>query len=207
MLPKRPLLPKEVPPAVATFLSFCGDVVVAKLPNARLATMLNEGKLTLLLGDCYLEADDEQRADDLKHEVGHFVLGHIPRCGERDKYKFNLVCDASLAFQGINKTLESDSTFDKLPCKHGGTIPPCPPEAAYELLADPPSLTICGSFAHSSADKSPASEAKMAIIGATIKIKHPELLKALGATLGGSEVGTGRPIPEIPPQPPWIRNV
>ena len=202
------LLPKVVPPAVATFLSFCDEVINAKLPGARLGTALMNGKLVLLLGECYVAADEEQRVDDLKHEVGHFMLGHLTRCGERNKHNFNLVCDASLSHQGINKVLETDVTFAKLPCKNGGTVPPCPPEAAYELLDTPPPLLIvCGSLEHSSNDGTAASQAKMAIVGAMLLAKHPDFLKALGAHLGGTENGSGRPIPEILPPPPWIRKV
>lgn len=197
-------LPSEVPPAVATFLNLCDEIIDAKLPMGRLGTSLVKGKLTLYLGDSYLQSDEEQKIDDLKHETGHFVLQHLPRCGERDKIRFNLVCDASLAYQGINITLPTDVTFDKLPCKHGGTVPPSAPEVAYDLLAENPSGESCGSLIISFCDDTPESKAKLAIIGAIIKAKHPDFLQFNGA---GNEAGTGRSIPEIPPQPPWIRSV
>ena len=205
---KGSLIPKEVPPAVATFLSFCDDIVELSVLDGRLGTAMKNGKLTLLLGTSYLGADDEQRVDDLKHEVGHFVLCHTQRCGERDKRRFNMVCDAAISFQGICRVLDSDITFEKLPCKNGGTVPPTPPELAYDMLAEgPPTLVICGSLVNSSSDDSPATKAKLAIIGATIRVRHPDLLKTLAGNMGGSEAGTGRAISEIPPPPPWIREV
>ena len=44
-------LPSEVPPAVATFINLCDEIIDAKLPMGRLGTSLVKGKLTLYLGD------------------------------------------------------------------------------------------------------------------------------------------------------------
>jgi hypothetical protein len=129
------MLPKLVPPAIATFLACC-DEVICDESFPTLGTALIKGHLTLVLGDLYFKApSDEIKIEMLKHEVGHFALGHIGRCGEREPMPWNLVCDAAIHQQEICNYKLVDLvmgmqsiTYDKLECKTGGPIPPTPPE-------------------------------------------------------------------------------
>src|SRR2546428_5735724 len=74
------MLPPILPPAVATFIACCDEIIVDKsFPT--LGTALIRGHLTLILGELYFQApNDRIKIELLKHELGHFALGHISRC-------------------------------------------------------------------------------------------------------------------------------
>lgn len=207
------MIPKHVPPAVATFLACCDEVIVDEsFPT--LGTALLRGKLTLILGSLYLKApNDSLKIELLKHEIGHFALGHISRRKDRYPIPWNLVCDAAIHMQGIcdwerlDRELGIQSIiYERLPAKHGGTVPPTPPEIAYDLLEfEGIDGDSCGSISRSSNDDSVESRAKMAVVGAKINGADRNFLNgALGRHDGGE---TNRAIPEIPPPPPWTREV
>lgn len=209
-------LPDKVSPPVASFLAAC-DAVLEDRRIPTLATALIEGKLTLILGQQYLDEPEACQAADLEHEVGHFIGQHLQRCGERDPLQFNIVCDAAINEQGIGdyklvdafwatQGIENRSPrFDRLPHKDGGMIPPCPPEVAYTML---PKSSVgpgggCGSIEHSTMDNSAASLVKAIIVNAAVLAANPFFKQ-------GSEGGDGmatRAVPELPPVPPWIRAV
>lgn len=209
----RQLIP-DVPLSlgVLSFLAACDEVREARIPTC--ATSLIQGRLVLLLGEMYLNAAPPVRAELLRHECGHFVYGHLARLGDRDPGRFNLVCDAAIHETGACdwKLLDRETgggviTYDRLPHKNGGSLPPYPPEIAYEMLAEPPEQDGaagegCGSLSHGEHDNSPESWAKHATTTAGILAADPEFGKAAGA---GS--GMGRETPELAAPPPWIYQV
>jgi hypothetical protein len=234
---KASVPPEEyITSAVATFLAAC-DSFEYNSDIKTAGTSIIRGKLRLMVGDAYIMATPEEQLHILQHECGHLVSNHFGRKKDRQNLPWNVVCDASLHYCGIadplilNQALERvmpgarSAEFSNIIGADGKTIPPMPPEMAYELLPRMAGLGCapgcgecsehseghgdfsCDSIKNSQVDTTPESMAKRAIVAAQILGADKDFRDAIMNTKNaGQETGPGRDTPELPPPPLWIRK-
>lgn len=204
-------------PAVATFIGCVNEIIVHEsIPIA--ATAIKDGHIILLLGSLYLRLSNQGRAEILKHECGHFLMGHLARALDRNLDKWNKVCDASIHFSGIcdwqGVEVESASigwplvsvTYERLIDKTTELpMMPMPPEISYERLKDDDEQEGCGFARHGSDDGSNKSLVRRIVVAQRIASADPDFFKAL--TGGAGHESSSRMAPELKGPRPWIRQV
>jgi len=205
---KRKIIPDELPEAVSVFLARLDGMVVAKMPGAYCRTKFYwDGRIVLEVPPEWDNFTDEARRELLCHECGHWAFGHHLRCGERDPKKFNLVCDMSIAENGIQNTARlAELGFSA--CKFEDyKLPVCPPEIAYDMLPESPEGQSCGSIAN----MDDLTEEQKDIIQeiSTEVAMHADTLggKLSKGPHGGTEGENSRHVPDLPPPPAWIQRV
>jgi hypothetical protein len=193
------------PADVANFLALVDEVKhVPDLPTV--ATVLERGRLTLLLGPLWERASHVARVELLRHEASHVAHGCWMRRGARDPKKWNLATDTV-----IHTLKEADAdlmerelslpgepfqpiTLERLSEMVGRPLTLMPSERLYDLLEQAAAEGEgCGSGQHSTSDDSLESRLKASQVGR--------------AVLGGTSGGGYRPAPTLPPAPEWIGAV
>lgn len=215
--------PRLLRPAVISFLANVDEVLYwPEIHTA--ATRLENGVLTLYLGDYYALLSPQGKAEMLNHEAGHFVMMHIPRRGDRQPVPWNVVIDASLHFcrvcdwQLVDRELTAklgrpfeSSTFDRIIDKNGNKMAPMPPEMAYDMLPTMEiGVSVCGSTQNSTSDGRQNIHSMIKQMKATndILAGDPDFANKLTGSTNASGSGEGmRSTPESQPVRPWIRQI
>ena len=192
------------PADVSAFLAIVDEVIEAgDVPTV--ATHLDKGHLTLILGKLWETAPHVARVEILRHEASHVAHGCWMRRGDREPMKWNVACDAII--HGLHEAdaelidrecgIES-VTLERLSVQLGRPVTLMPSERLYDLLQahqDQVGSGGCGSCGHSKADDSLESRMKASQVGSAVLGK-----------VGGEGQGF-RPEPPLPPVPAWIAQV
>lgn len=194
------------PSDVQAFLSLVDEVVSASDTVPTVATVLDKGRLTLVLGEIWGKAPHAARVEILRHEASHVAHGCWMRMGDREPMKWNVASDAIIHaldeadWRLVDRECGIESvTLERLGGMIGRPISLMPSERVYDLLQAHEEKMAgqggCGSVAHSKADSSLESRMKASQVGSAV----------LGKT---GDLGQGfRPAPPLPPVPEWISQV
>ena len=87
------------------------------------------GKLTLCLGDKWLEASDPEKVELLEHEAHHIACGSFQRIGERDPQIWNMATDCAINEHLDRAKLPPDGCFFE-----SWNVSPMPAERMYEII-------------------------------------------------------------------------
>jgi len=137
-------------PLSRTTTRLCEEVDSVRYePTLRtIAVAVADQKMVLLVGQAYMEIPvyppgdprgtdaDHLREQFLLHEAWHVLLGHHRLRGDRQRYEWNLACDAvihhraTIDLDAMRTTGMTPVTFDAL------DMVPCRPEVAYDRLLD-----------------------------------------------------------------------
>jgi hypothetical protein len=210
-----------ITPAVRIFLAEADDFRYDRDIRTA-ATYILKGKLYIVVGDAYMGADQRTKDHILRHEAAHFISNHIGRCKDRQPRPWNAVTDAAIhecgaadykvIEEGIQKVPGFETfqcvIFDRLTSKYGGTIPPMPPETAYDFLPEEHVLVGCGSLEQGKFDGSGASYAKACSASVHIRAGDKDFRDAVDmrTKTAGDGHGGMRDIENLPPPKPWIRR-
>ncbi len=200
------------PPDVTSFLALVDEIRhVATVPTV--ATHLEKGRLTLLLGRVWDVATHAERVEILRHEASHVAHGCWMRVGNRDKRLWNVATDAIIhalkeadvsvldpALRRVCSDMGPDGgsvTLERLSRHMGRQLSLMPAERLYDVLQEAQQAcgTGCGSGEHSRTDDSIESRLKAQQVGNGV----------LGAQ-AGKDAGY-RGVPSLPSVPAWIADV
>src|SRR6266702_4474623 len=185
------------PVDVQAFLALVDEVLHAReVPTV--ASALDKGRLTLILGELWDTAPHAARVEILRHEASHISHGCWRRRGERDPRLWNIATDAII--HGLNecdwrlmdKECHIESvTLERLGVELKRSLTLMPSERLYEHVK----FNGCGSGRHSHSDDSLESRMRASQVGTSV----------LGAAKGSGEGFRGSPA--IPPCPEGISQV
>ena len=189
------------PADVQAFLALVDEVVLAReVPTV--ASALDRGRLTLILGELWERAPHEARVEILRHEASHIAHGCWMRKGDRDPRLWNVACDAIIHgldecdWALIDKKCQIESvTLERLSGEIKRPLTLMPSERLYDLLDEHVQAQGCGSGQHSHSDDSLESRMRASQVGTSV----------LGASKGSGEGFRGTPA--LPVCPEWISRV
>ena len=193
--------PNVWPSDVQAFLALVDEVVHAReVPTV--ASALDKGRLTLILGELWNTAPHAARVEILRHEASHIAHGCWMRKGDRDARLWNVASDAIIHgldecdWRLIDKECYIESvTLERLGVELKRPLTLMPSERLYDLLDEHVKAQGCGSGQHSISDDSLESRMRASQVGTSV----------LGAAKGSGEGFRGSPT--IPPCPEWISQV
>ena len=194
------LAPTNVWPGdVTAFLALVDEVRhVDEVPT--LASHLDQGKLTLVLGQAWEQAPHVARVEMLRHEASHVAHGCWARIGEREPRLWNLATDAVIHalrecdWELVDRECGIESvTLERLGTQLKRKLALMPSERIYELLEDHVQGQGCGSGQHSKHSSDILSRITATQVGS--------------AVLGGTSGGGYRGDPPLAAVPEWIAQV
>jgi len=203
------------PPDVTNFLALVDEVRHApEVPTV--GSLLEDGRLTLLLGKLWERAPHAARVEILRHEASHVAHGCWARHGDRNVVltdpsgqnpvlAWNIATDANIHglkesdWEVVDRECDWESvTYERLSKSLKRPLTLMPSERLYDIIvkeAKPFQGHTCGAAGHSLADSTLASRMKASAVG-----------RAVLGDAGPNGNGM-RPTPTLPACPPWIQEV